>query len=646
MKIYPLICAALLCLAACGRAQNANRAADNSIYQLDDVARATPGNLARFRGVEVAVARDELQDNGFATNSLRDYVRRGGVVFLHTDAATLFGFVTIPAADVVEQSENWAVAILPPLSHPLLGSEGPCDFTLGLPSVRRIAFKVADDDALVLSHPWGQALMQVSGVQAPDGHAVYAAAVAPYGRGWAVFAPSEISPRVDGALFQRDLSKFARGTQNGYVPLSTASILAASNQNDTRPLLAELGVSLTSPTTTEPATPWKLAPINGALPAFGGEKTATEPENLAPDEVPANQGAVPEILDAPVETPEVVAPQANEADEPKLAPIVAAENKDRKDRAALPLAPNEAEKLVADIKSGGRRGRAAVAVLRARVELLAGNFSEAEGWLEQAQVDAPTEAGPNIWQGILAAQGAADVTVSNPVRAVALQRAASLWQSAAGKIAKATALVVPTDPPAIAPKVPIEIFESGISQKTLGEWQSGARASASLMQFTPPSSVVLSGQGGVLNFSSDPDDRNAPYLEMTLRLLLDRLPIQERISVLLFPNDKTLAGYAGQTRLAQKPEIESLNQWYLTQHLGIRPLNKDDPADLLRFQNEFGSRTRAPDMAFNRILFQAFEQAQTHILVRVGGTTQTAFQVFGPSFFEAQRAAFLQIHKN
>ncbi|HEX8833919.1 MAG TPA: hypothetical protein VF719_06945, partial [Abditibacteriaceae bacterium] len=132
------------------------------------------------RAVSLGVSRTELTADTAALGALRAWVRGGGVVFLHTDAAQLFGYSTVPVregtARVAGQLFGRARASLAFGAHPLLwGSVRPAgaanntntnDETgpavVGATAVRVVYYQAQPGDQFVTEHPSGVPLLTVT----------------------------------------------------------------------------------------------------------------------------------------------------------------------------------------------------------------------------------------------------------------------------------------------------------------------------------------------------------------------------------------------------------------------------------------------------------------------------------------------------
>ncbi len=154
---------------------------------------------------------------------LQNWTRNGGVLILHTDVAQSFGFRTLYARsatrDQAGQLFGRARAALHFGMHPALwngksaSSEGATFAALG---VRIVFYQLRAGDCLVLGHPDGVPLLRVtdlarptvgiSGSNEPGFKERYAAAIAPYGRGWVLVLPRFIeTQRADGEVFEQNV---------------------------------------------------------------------------------------------------------------------------------------------------------------------------------------------------------------------------------------------------------------------------------------------------------------------------------------------------------------------------------------------------------------------------------------------------------
>lgn len=315
-----------------------------------------PMLLPRAGAVSLGVYRAELEANSAARNALLRWVQSGGTVFLHTDAAQLFGYRTVAAregtARLAGQLYGRARAAVPFGAVPLLWDDGKdaIQRPVRTPGINTVFYTLRAGDDLVVDHPAGTPLLEVVDLAAPSNRPLYAAAIAPFGAGWAVFTPDTIDQRrADGAAFARNLLKLVGDSR--YVGVSQAAIANGD-------ILSALQRALMS----------------------GGGASAPLP-GLGTDGVPvAREGTMtgtPVANDAPVmgdaTVPTQMAPQTTARTGPVLL-LTRAEAAGVS--AALQADPNG-------------RGAAALAILRARVALLNGDPRTANTQLALAERAVP-----------------------------------------------------------------------------------------------------------------------------------------------------------------------------------------------------------------------------------------------------------------
>ena len=240
----PLLCSLLLCSSLCPCLHafaaplapvTSTRAAQ--VAQLQSWADArkidTPSPLnLDVRAADLEAAR--------ATKPLQAWVRRGGIVVLHTDAAGVFGFQTVQARERTfdRAGQLWGKSenALPFGGSPLfLGgrSQSRLGQTDGVPGVRTVFYQLDSGDALLqASGPAVVPLLRVQDNTAPTKNTaepvLYAAAMRRYGAGWALFVPRTIEARADGALFQKNLEGFiAAANENKWLSLPVSALGSA-----------------------------------------------------------------------------------------------------------------------------------------------------------------------------------------------------------------------------------------------------------------------------------------------------------------------------------------------------------------------------------------------------------------------------------
>ncbi len=180
-------------------------------------------------------------DEARATKPLQSWVRGGGIVVLHTDAAQIFGFGCVQARERTREraGQLWgrsAGALAFGGSPLLLGgrSSGRVGQTDGVPGVRTVFYRLDSGDALLSDvGAAGVPLLRVEDNSAPaektpDPTTLYAAALRRYGRGWAIFLPRTLEARADGARFQANLREFlAAAAGKKWVSLPVAALDSA-----------------------------------------------------------------------------------------------------------------------------------------------------------------------------------------------------------------------------------------------------------------------------------------------------------------------------------------------------------------------------------------------------------------------------------
>ena len=175
-----------------------------------------------------------------ATKPLQAWVRRGGIVVLHTDAAQAFGFQTVQARERTfdRAGQKWGRGgnALPFGGSPLLlggRSASRIGQTDGVPGVRTVFYQLDSGDALLQNVGMaGIPLLRVQDNTVPEKRGaeptLYAGAMRRYGAGWALFVPRTIEARADGALFQSNLEGFiAAANENKWLSLPVGALSVA-----------------------------------------------------------------------------------------------------------------------------------------------------------------------------------------------------------------------------------------------------------------------------------------------------------------------------------------------------------------------------------------------------------------------------------
>ena len=407
-----------------------------------------PALLGRYpTALTIKVARAQLQPVP-AWPRLRDWVQKGGIVFLHNDAAQLFGYGTIAARpatrEMAGQLFGRAVAAWPWGAQPLLNGPRP---------VETVFYQIQEGDHLVNALNGATPLLRVTDLAdldagAPDAPPLFASAIMPFGRGWAVFVPQLVEThRAEGAIFSVQLWQLA--TERSAAPTAPPDEAAAEN-----------------------APPKKLPQIYLAVDAdvfAAALPTKAQREGDAPPTSPTGVDfvALQKHLDALLEPPADERERIMAPPKPDAAPIAGA----AKVKAPMLMLPSEEVDALAQLAHDAAspqampelraRALARLEIWRARWEMLQPQGGAALGWLDAAaqQVtppeaaaekvadedeDAPPERfGVAFWRGVLASAPALDVFIDarrhgylareelrylEPGRAQLWQDVADAWQ--------------------------------------------------------------------------------------------------------------------------------------------------------------------------------------------------------------------------
>ena len=366
-----------------------------------------PSLLGRVGAVSLGVYADDLDRNPAARDALLSYVASGGTIFLHTDAARLFGYRTVAARETtarqVGQLYGRARSAVPFGTVPLLWSDevtGVRGFARA-PGIDRVFYTLRVGDDLVVSHPAGTPLLEV--VDGSSSRPLYAAAIAPYGAGWAVFTPDYIDQtRGDGAAFARNLLKLVGNSR--YVGVSQAAI--ASGQG----LLAELSRAAQSG-----------GGQSAALPNFGGGDLPVAREGAQTGAPIAQNGAGAMNGGGAQNGANAMNGGAMNGG---AMPNVAAQGP------VLLLTRSEATAFGTALQNDpARRGAVALAVLRARVALLNGDGEAAQAQLALAERAAPGAGEITFLRGAAAVANAKFLGSTSGERVAAANAAANSFAS-------------------------------------------------------------------------------------------------------------------------------------------------------------------------------------------------------------------------
>jgi hypothetical protein len=484
----------------------------------------TPEALDRADAVSVGLPLEALDEEARA--ELRGWVNDGGVVFLHTDAAQLFGYRTVPArpgtSRVAGQLFGRARAALPSGAHPLLwGStspEGVRDSAPAVaaggvgPNVRVVFYQMRPGDHLVTQHPRGVPLLRVTDFAAPDDAELFAAAIAPYGRGWAVFTPDFIDPnRADGAAFARNLSAFVAP-----LPASPAQGADAGG--------ASVGRYVALPAST-------IESASGAQGAAAGPGSAALVQELSQS---LNPAARPDAGPEPETDAEAPAGDGT---------------------APLMLPRTEASSLLRALASPAQapaRRQALVQTLRARLELQRDRLDEAQSWIAAAREAVPGAAEVAVWSGVVSSARAEDLSLSSRVRAREWNDAALAW----GESLRLTPILgAASAAGATQAAGPASI--GGVARALVAAWAASAAQAARLSAVEPPLVTRLGQGAGAVWLRHYPDDPTLRYalpfgawLSQSARLIGWRAGDEE---ILVFPSPALFQAYRQASGMARAP---------------------------------------------------------------------------------------------
>jgi hypothetical protein len=460
-----------------------------------------PALLARADAVSLDVASSGLSAPGVA--ALRGYVRSGGVIFLHTDAARLFGYTTVAARVGTRQRGGQlfgrAKAALPYTAHPLLwndgrtGPAGPADRSAG---VNLAFYQLRPGDHLVVQHPAGVPLLRVTDLATPSPQTLFSAAIAPYGRGWAVFSPFLLDQRRgDGALLARNFLALARSSRAARIALAGGA-----------------GGPLT-------ALSWVGVPARGieaVLPDVGVDRVDPATVFALCDQA---LGFGPETAAGNVSGSVLIVPRS------------------------------EAEGLRAVVAGEGASERvmAALCLMRARLALQRSELNAAASWVAAAARRVPDNSEVALWEGAVLSAQAAPISVSSRDRALVWQRCAQRWAAAS----RLPLLLGGTAP---AP-----------SREALDSWARGADLAARLSSVEPPLVSTLGRGAGavyVRHYPNDPTLALALPFGVWMATSASRFGWRvEDEEVLIFPTEVLYQAYRAASGLTRGASINPLGRY-------------------------------------------------------------------------------------
>jgi hypothetical protein len=469
--------------------------------------------------VSLGVSRAQLDRQAGARQALLQWVASGGTVFLHTDAAQHFGYRTsaarLPSARQAGQLFGRARAALPFGGHRLLwgNASRPVPAPRSL-SVRTIYYQMEPGDHLVVEHPAGVGLLAVTDLAAPaSNQPLYAAAVAPFGRGWAVFTPRFVeSHRADGNAFLGNLSRFAVET-------------ALATRHRTANRFADNDVL---------AVPARLLDNYGQQVAGGGQAEAG-PNIWSRLLFPAADAAVQgDTVVRDVTPPGTLAMPVAEAQ------LLVT----RREIRALSVGLSPDANATAQ-----EAARALLATLRARLALQRNSAEKAVPWLNQAVQLAPAAA-ETLWlQASLAATQGEDIYQPSQVRAGAYFRAAQGWNEALTANSLSEWLI---DQERAASPAGAAVNNrapdlAGVPRTLINLWRDAANFMGNQARTEPPLAQLYGAPGNAVLVRFFPEDPQLPLLAPATQLLA-RASTQigwraEEEEAILFPSINYFGAY-------------------------------------------------------------------------------------------------------
>jgi hypothetical protein len=416
---------------------------------------------SNVQAVSLDAARAALMANPAALRVLTTWVRNGGTVLLHTDAAQLFGYRTVPVRvtnnRIAGQLFGRARAALPFGGHPILwgstvspsgpmmGGGLPGSSTTG--AVALVYYQMNPGDHLVLSHPGAVPLLQVTDLAVPSRTPLYASAIASYGNGWALVLPRVVEQqRADGAAFLQNVIQAAGSglTSSEPIPYGGSDMTGG------------LGAS---------AAPSRLIP----LPSTVLESAANSAGRTDFDMSVAARSLMRAVQPAPG--------------------AVGSTGGINVGVAGLMLPRSEVYAVAGLLNSAGVNSRARAGatamlyVLRARLELQRANLLNAVRWIERARAIAPNAAETLLWDGVVAAGRAEDLAQGSQQRAALLSYAAARFDAAMNAFSL-TSVSRGVSGGGIS-------TVGGVPRMLVAAWTRAAAANAALLQREPPSVNVI-----------------------------------------------------------------------------------------------------------------------------------------------------------
>ena len=489
-----------------------------------------PTLLARAGAISLGAYLEDLNNNPDARDALLAYVNRGGTIFLHTNAAQLFGYRTVAARETTNQVAGQlygrASAAVPFGTVPLLVSNDVTASTgaVRAPGINRVFYTLRAGDDLVIDHPAGTPLLQVS--DGSTNRPLYAAAIAPYGAGFAVFTPNFIDQtRGDGAAFARNLLKLVGGAR--YVGIPQSAIVSGNG------LLNNLSVALQNASgqsaplpgigTNAPIAREATAGIQNGAPI--AREATPGVQNGAP---PAQNGAPPAQNGAP--NANVTAPNVG-ANSATQGPV-------------LLLTRAEAAAFGSALQNEPQgRGATALAILRARVALLNGDADTARAQLLLAERLAPNTNEIPFLRGLsgVAGSGFLGATTGDRVRD------ANLAANSFAAASRVTSVFSGTNnsSPALG----------DLSPNQLGALGSQLNLFSRVLALEPPLSQTLGNGAAAVTVRYFEGDASLPFIATALNALSGSEAFRNVIAgqeILLFPTPALYQNYRAAAGLRQQ----------------------------------------------------------------------------------------------
>lgn len=446
--------------------------------------------------VSLGVSKAALDRQAGARQALLQWVAGGGTVFLHTDAAQYFGYRTVaarlPSARQAGQLFGRARAALVFGGHRLLWGNATRQVqALRSLSVRTIYYQMDAGDHLAVSHPSGVGLLAVTDLAGPaTSQPLYAAMVAPYAKGWAVFTPRVVEThRADGAAFLGNLSRFAVET-------------ALASRHRTAQRFADDDVI---------SVPAKLLDNYGQTAANGGQREA-------------GPNAWSQLLFPAADSPAMQQGQQGDAIIRDMTPG-AMNGTTPRTEAQLLVTRREIRALSFGLSpeagpTAQDAARALLAVMRARLALQRNDAQKATPWLNQALQLAPNAA-ETLWlQGSLAATQGEDIYQPSQARSSAYFNAAQSWNAALNATPIAEWLLSQDRAVANAPNAAARAKDLvGVPRDMIGLWRDSANFLGNQTRVEPPMVQVYGAAGNPVLVRFFTDDPQLPIIAPATQLL-------------------------------------------------------------------------------------------------------------------------------